>query len=723
MSSDTTAMRPETAAPYPGFRPFRADEEHLFFGREKQTDELLDRLSRQRFLAVLGVSGSGKSSLVRAGLLPTLQGGFLVAAGADWHTVTMRPGVDSLGALARALCGLDEEARDGGGELEEGELQARLTEVTLRSGGLGLIRAVRHLRLPAGTNLLLLVDQFEELFRYKQRADAAAAEDDAAAFVKLLLEATGQEELPLFVVLTMRSDFLGDCADFPGFAEAINRGQYLIPKMTRDEMRLAITGPARVAGAAVSERLVQTLLNAGGDHPAQLPILQHALMRTWEETRRGAGTDGGILLDLEVYRRIGGVDEAIALHAEEAFAELDEGLRGTCERLFRALTQRSRDPRGTRRPTPLGELAAITGDSTDELMRVIEVFHREGRWFLMPPPGVEIAPGTVIDISHESLMHEWHRLAAWIRDEAESVRVYLRLAEAARLNAEGKASLFRNPSLQVALDWRERERPSQAWGLRYDPGYSTAMDFLHRSALEQHRLEELARVTRQRDRRRILLTSIVTMASVALIIGGVSIWVLYRAAYADKADWLREMVNSEARLIEAMADFDQELVSADPEASTLAKIRNAHRLRGGFGDTGEFVLAKMQGNQILYLLEERFGEYGDTRTVPVDSELAQPMRHALSGEPGWLVGPDYRGRRVLAAHEPLRVYGWGIVAKIDVEEIRAPFVRAGWIAVGVALVVMLAGAYLTLKLSDPPLQRMVQLAGLQHAGIRFTSES
>jgi energy-coupling factor transporter ATP-binding protein EcfA2 len=205
--------------PFPGLRPFEPDEDHLFFGREKETDDLLRRLRSNRLLAVVGTSGSGKSSLVRSGLIPSLHSGFMVSAGSTWRVSMMRPGEDPMGHLAEAL-----DAPDVIGA-REGELASTnrvLLDATLRRGTLGLVDAVRLARIPRHDNLLILVDQFEELFRFRRSRQIESSRDEAVAFVKLLLEAANQNEIPIYVVLTMRSDFIGDCMDYPGLPEAVN---------------------------------------------------------------------------------------------------------------------------------------------------------------------------------------------------------------------------------------------------------------------------------------------------------------------------------------------------------------------------------------------------------------------------------------------------------------------------------------------------------------------
>jgi hypothetical protein len=189
-----------------------------------------------------------------------------------------RPGSDPIGNLAAAL--------NSPGVLEiEGEFASTnkvLLEATLRRGSLGLVDAVCQARIPSHDNLLIVVDQFEELFRFRTSTLVKNSRDEALAFFKLLLEAVRQADLPIYVVLTMRADFIGECMEFPGLPESVNSGIYLVPRMTRDELRSAITGPVAVAGAEIEQRLVLRLLNDLGDEQDRLPVLQHALMRTWD---------------------------------------------------------------------------------------------------------------------------------------------------------------------------------------------------------------------------------------------------------------------------------------------------------------------------------------------------------------------------------------------------------------------------------------------------------
>ena len=383
MSSATVTLQTN---PFPGLRPFREEEEYLFFGRESQVDAMVNKLAATHFLAVVGTSGSGKSSLVNCGLRPALHRGLLARAGTAWRMAQFRPGSDPLRAMARAL------AQDGvlfrGYEAGSVTL-AEMIETTLRMSKLGLIDIYEQARLGAEVNLLVVVDQFEELFRYRQLGAAkqghvSGISEDAIAFVNLLLEVREQATCPIYVVLTMRSDFLGDCAQFPGLAEAINAGQYLVPRLTRDERRAAISGPIGVGGAEIAPVLLTRLVNDVGDNPDQLSILQHALNRTWAHWQHESGGTGP--LDLTHYDAIGTMAHALDQHAEQAYAELGTvRQRQICEKLFKALTDKATDPRGVRRPTTLGTLCALTEASDAEVTEVIDVFREPSRSFVMPP--------------------------------------------------------------------------------------------------------------------------------------------------------------------------------------------------------------------------------------------------------------------------------------------------------------------------------------------------
>jgi len=583
--------------PFPGLRPFREGEEHLFFGRESRTDAMVDKLAATRFLAVIGSSGSGKSSLVNCGLRVALRSGLMASAGTHWRIAQMRPGGDPIASLAKALAVpgvLFDDVEVEGVPLES------LLEANLRMSRLGLVDVREQARLPGDMNLLVVVDQFEELFRYRD-PDAASGEDDAddraSGFVNLLLEASRRTHLPVHVVLTMRSDFLGDCARLSGLAEAINAGQYLVPRMSREERRLAITGPVAVSGAEILPVLTTRLLNDLGDDPDRLPILQHALNRVWA-TRREEGGEGP--LNLRHYSAIGSMANALDRHLEKALAELDEGRpRDLARRLFQALTDRSTDPRGVRRPSTFAALLDVCEADVEELEAVIEVFRAPGRSFLMPPANEPLRPTTVVDISHESLMRQWRRLGRWADDEAQSTRIYRRLAETAALHDRGEAGLWRDPDLALALEWRRRDGPNATWAARYGPGFERAMAFLEHSAEARERErarhreaeareQELARTRAIADEQAARITAQARTAkvqrTVTRVIAGALVVSLGLAFFAALQTWSRVQADRERVVAEAAKDdAELERESAHVASRLIASNLAAARLQESAG--------------------------------------------------------------------------------------------------------------------------------------------
>jgi WD40 repeat protein/tetratricopeptide (TPR) repeat protein len=479
---------PARLNPFPGLRPFTQEEDYLFFGREEQTVELLQRLAGNRFLAVVGTSGSGKSSLVRCGLLSQLLGGNMLAAGAAWEVAVTHPGGNPLALLTEAL--LDAGLYDRHKENTRENLLA-----TLSRSHFGLVEAVKQAGLSAGTNFLLVVDQFEEIFRFHE---AGQMQQEAAnEFVSLLLEAVAQKEVPIYVVLTMRSDFIGECGQFEGLAEKVNRGEFLIPRLTREQYKRVIEGPIKVAGGTIAPRLLQRLLNDLGQQADQLPCLQHALMRTWNVW---SGNGDSEALDLDDYHCVGRMSQALSLHADEVYQSLaSDRQRALCQGIFQALTVEEVNSRGVRRPQRLGRLCQVLDVEAEQLRPIIDAYRQSGVTFLMPSPEVELTDQTVIDISHESLMRVWTRLRQWVAEETQAAGIYRRLAESADLREQGKAGLYRDPELGIALAWRESRRPNAAWAERYRSGFARALDFLEASRGASAAEEQAREVARRRE--------------------------------------------------------------------------------------------------------------------------------------------------------------------------------------------------------------------------------
>jgi hypothetical protein len=621
--------------PFPGLRSFEPDEDHLFFGRESRIDELLKKLRQSRFLSVVGASGSGKSSLIRSGLIPSLYSGVMTQAGSSWRVVLFRPGEDPIGHLAEAL----NEPGVLTDEEEPDETSRSLLEVTLRRSAMGLAECVRQARVPTHENILVVVDQFEELFRFKHSLKLRDSRDEAVAFVKLLLSAVHQKDLPIYVVITMRSDFIGKCTEFEGLAEAINDGLYLVPRMTRDERRDAIVGPVAVGGAEIAPRLVLRLLNDMGDDPDQLPILQHALMRTWDHWEEHHAE--GEPIDLRHYEAIGTMKEALSQHAEEAFREQpSDRSRTIAEKMFKALTDRGTDARGVRNPRRLEEICELANASEDEVAEVIEVFRSSGRSFLMPPSPTPLKSSSIIDISHESLMRIWSRLIQWVDEEARSAQIYLRISKAAARFQEGKAGLFRDPELQLALNWREESTPNAVWAERYDVAFERAMLFLEHSRKQR----DLEIEEKERQRKRQLqwakrLAVILGSAALITLLFGLYAMTLKIEAEENFQEALRQQVIAEEQRQEAETQreravseqqrAEQARATADEQrnlAEQQRQIAEEERLRAEQQEQ-EALRRKTQAEAAMALEAEARQESEQQRQIAIDEKnRADTMR-------------------------------------------------------------------------------------------------
>ena len=533
------------ANPFPGLRAFKPGESDRFFGRGQQIQELVARLAEVPLVAVSGASGCGKSSLVLAGLLAELKRRHEEDYETDWRPVVMRPGNRPIAHLAAPLAAALAAPADAppppagaaAAAIDDDSHPLALRTGTLvgqlRLGGLGLVEAVRQARLPAGTRVLVVVDQFEEIFRFKRMADP----DEAAAFVKLLLQAAFDPASPVSVVLTLRSDTLGSCAEFRDLPEAVSRGGYLVPRLKREQRKEAIVRPVALRGAQIAPRLVQRLLNDVSDDFDDLPVMQHALSRTWWRWAESSG--GSRPIDLEDYEAIGGAADALSRHADEACDALGPlgAPGGMVERVFRALTERVAGGSEVRRPLEFEQLCAVCGaepgsPAATPVAAVVDRFRRPDTAFLLPGPEVALDGNPVIDISHESLIRQWRRLRDWVALEHEAEAELDRLLADARAHAEADGELWRGRSLERAREWQRRTAPNAAW-VRLCTGGSAAEGAARFAAVTAFLDKSAAAVAVERRRQQLQrrglrgLVAAVVLLSVGAAFNG---WSLQRQA-------------------------------------------------------------------------------------------------------------------------------------------------------------------------------------------------
>jgi WD40 repeat protein len=608
-----------TANPFPGLRPFSFDESHLFFGREGHADEILYRLSQHRAVTVLGYSGSGKSSLMYCGLIPMLYGGFMTQTSPIWRVIVTRPGASPIDNLTESV--LDFLAKDGRLEESDRQLHRAVIGSILRSGSNGLVEVSSYIQTNSKENVFFLIDQFEELFKFKE-SKVENSDNESLEYVNLILNAVTQAHVPTYLAISMRADFMGNCGEFPGLTELINTSNYLVPQMTREQKRMVIEGPIAVAGGKITQRLVKRLLSDIGDNKDQLPILQHALMRTWNHWV--LYREPGEPMDLRHYNAVGQIASALSLHANEAFDELNTGERVIAEILFKSITEKSQESQGTRRASKIGLIAEIAQVSPQEVIHVVEKFRQSGRSFLMPNFHVELKAESVIELSHESLMRIWNRLSGWVDEEYESSRMYKRLSEAAGMYQIGKTSLWRPPDLQLALNWQKKQNPTRVWAQRYDVSFERAIVFLDTSRITFEAELRNQEMLHQRMLRRARITNII-LAIALLVSIGFFFYGLINSINAQKEKVLaqQEAKNAIAARLEAEK---QKTIAQDQTEIALKKgeelNENIIKLKGALEETR---LAKD-------FAQEQYEEAKRQEKLAIESSEKEKAANALAQE-------------------------------------------------------------------------------------------
>jgi len=485
-------------APYVGLRPFDEKDALLFFGRDGHVRDLLAKLgNQQRFISVLGASGTGKSSLVRAGLIPALHRGALAAASYHWHVHIFKPGDAPLHNLVHALTEDPRWIDNDDRATSESSLRSLLTVSPLALTEQYRQRAERF----GNEALLLVVDQFEEIFRYRQKNS-----DEAEAFIQLLLR-TASEDVPIYVVMTMRSDFLGNGVAFFGLPEAINSGLYLTPRLGPDSLKSIIASPLGLVGGDIDPVLVNRLVNTLGGED-ELPILEHALLRMWNHAK-AAGRNRIEAQDFETVCAPHDVEQtevipklsfAIDNHASAIYESLTARQRNIAPQMFLALVER-RDGRDVRRPQTFQQLTDLLGKHAQpDLRAIMDAFRAEQVGFLLPPSHESIHAETLIDISHESLFRQWHLFQQWLKEEELDVSELKEWQQRALRQQQGGGWLDENDCIR-AQRWRERIKnraDAKQWVMRYGDagiyeqvtGYIEAsVQRLNQAKIEHERLE------------------------------------------------------------------------------------------------------------------------------------------------------------------------------------------------------------------------------------------
>ena len=489
--------------PYLGLRPFEEDDARFFFGREDDIAAVVERLKGRRFVAVFGPSGSGKSSLVRAGLVSAIRNG-AIDDSRSWPIEIVRPGARPLDALASRLQRLN--PRRSMAELVDALARDPRT-VHLETTALLAER-------PGATRFVWIVDQAEELFTL------CHDEEQRRAFIANLIHAATVADGPATVALAMRADFYQRCAAYPDLAAAVSTSQYLVSPLSEAGLRRAIEEPARAVGLKFEPGLVDTIVGDVLSQPGALPLLEHALFELFQRRR-------GVTLTLEGYRATGGVEGALANRAESVYDDLGDEEKGVVRRVMLRLTQPGEGTVDTRRRSTLRDLPTEVGESEPVRHVVGELANAR----LLTVGASEEGGEPVVEIAHEALIRAWPRVREWIEQDRAALVVHRRIADATiewqRLEGSEEV-LLRGVRLAEATEWRAR--------------HADLLNEAERRFLEAsvHDAEADARA-RERRRRRIyalatgLIAFFVVLSGAALLAWRESQTSLDRALAAESA--------------------------------------------------------------------------------------------------------------------------------------------------------------------------------------------
>ncbi len=527
--------------PYRGLLAFREEHARFFFGREEFTERLVEAVERTPFLAVVGPSGSGKSSVVQAGLIPALRQGAL-AGSEPWEFAIFRPGRNPLRQLAVPLVSLLEP------EMDEVTRLAKVDELAIhfREGRVSLSDAAgRVLEKHSGMERLVLVaDQFEELFTYEE------SEPERKIFLSHLLEATEKRDGSPTAILTLRADFYSHCLGYRPLADRLERRVVNLGPMTEEELRRAIEEPAKSVGMGFETGLVERILEEVRGEPGALPLLEFALTELWEGQRGG-------LLTHEAYEEFGGVGGAIAQRAEREYGRFSEEEKGSARRIFLNLITPGEETEDVRRQAALAEILPEEPARVEAVHKLVKML-ADAR---LITTGREEASGEeTLEVAHEALIRGWERLKGWVQED----RAFLEWLKGLRVDlARWKESgeLLRGKPLTYALDWLEKKGEDLS---------AEARRFIQASA-------------RRERQRRILTFTAVAVAFVLISFAALYAWGQRNVAIEQRqvavAAQTAEAKQASTAIAERNISFSRELAAAAishlevaPELSLLLAI-------------------------------------------------------------------------------------------------------------------------------------------------------
>jgi len=476
---DIEGLPPEPGdPPFQGLQYFDEKDADRFFGREQLTARIVARLHRTRFLAVIGASGSGKSSVVRAGVIPALRRGQRLADGGmpptdsgKWLIHTFTPTSHPLDALAAVMTS---------GSPSVSAL-AQLREDFIQDPQALTLAVRRYLAEKQGRHLLLFVDQFEELFTL------CRSQEERETFLANLLAASGGEEgTPVTILLALRADYYAQVAEHDGLREATAQHQEFIGAMSREELVRAIDRPLAQGDWKIQEGLIEVILDDIGYEPGALPLLSHALHETWIRRR-------GRTLTLSGYTEAGGVQGAVAKTAESVFRNLPPEQQPVARLIFLRMAEVGETSQDTRRRATYSEL--ITRSTDEMLINVVIKILADARLVITDT----IQPGDtrVVEVAHEALIREWPTLRGWLEEDRQGLILHQRLTDATHewIKMESDpGALYRGARFQQALAWADTH--ADALSLQEQDFLEASRQQVEKEAEQARRLAQARRLQR-----------------------------------------------------------------------------------------------------------------------------------------------------------------------------------------------------------------------------------
>jgi WD40 repeat protein len=391
-----------------------------------------------------------------------------------WKIIQMSPGYSPIDRLSTAIAKTFTETQH---KTDAIPIESHLNYALFTEKEMQIHDLIRNIESYEDENILIFVDQFEELFRYKEGASKPDSyRNEVQRFINLIMDAIQQNEVPIYLVICIRSDFLGECSNYQILTDYINKSHYLVPQMSRDDFKSVILGPLSYSGVKIKSDLLKEILDNLGNKADMLPVLQHLMMRMFNYWLKRGEVEKPI--DNIDYIAVGKLKDAISIHAEEIYNQLSESDQQLCKKIFMTIAEAGPDNKGIRRPTTIKNICQIVDARKEQVSKVLDPFRSYGNSFITPAPGIELNEDVFVDISHESVMRNWDRLKKWIEEESNNAQLYLRLVEASELYQTGKVGTWKPPELTLALNWIEAYKPNKFWANQYHPAFNRSLKYL-----------------------------------------------------------------------------------------------------------------------------------------------------------------------------------------------------------------------------------------------------